>query len=94
MDDDLVEIHAVFQGYVQGVGFRYTAREHGLRLGVVGSVKNLPDGNVEIYALGKRQAVKELLDTLSGPQGAGRVLSLSSEEITPHHHYSDFKILF
>ncbi len=39
-------------GRVQGVGFRYFAERVALRLGVSGYVKNLPDGRVEVYALG------------------------------------------
>lgn len=93
MTDDIVEINAIFQGYVQGVGFRYTACEYAIQFGIIGTVRNLPDGNVEVYALGKREIVQKLLDTLSGPQGAGKVLSVSAKEVIPHHHYSGFKIL-
>lgn len=43
---------AYFSGQVQGVGFRYTARNLAERFQVVGYVKNLPDGRVELVAEG------------------------------------------
>lgn len=90
----MIEIHAIIKGSVQGVGFRFTAREWALQLGIVGTVRNLPDGNVEIYALGKCETVQKFLDALSGPQGPGKVSSVSSEEVIPPHHYPDFRIEF
>lgn len=44
-------LHAVVHGRVQGVGFRYWAHHTAMRLpGIVGYVKNLPDGTVEVEA--------------------------------------------
>lgn len=93
MTNELVEVRATIKGYVQGVGFRVTARQHAIRLGIVGTVRNLADGGVELHALGKPEAVQELLKTLSGPFGAGKISTIFSEEVVPHHHYSDFKII-
>lgn len=58
-------------GRVQGVGFRMaTAREAG-RLGVVGSVRNLPDGTVEADVEGPQHSVSAMVDWLrSGPSSA------------------------
>ncbi len=41
-----------YQGRVQGVGFRDTARRIARRFAVTGYVKNLPDGDVELVAEG------------------------------------------
>jgi acylphosphatase len=43
-----------YSGRVQGVGFRYTARLVALGFEVTGSVRNLPDGRVELIAEGER----------------------------------------
>jgi len=93
MGNQLLELHATFKGSVQGVGFRVTARHNAMRLGIVGTVRNLADGSVELYALGKPQAVKELLKVLSAPNGAGKVAAVFSEEVLVHHSYADFKII-
>ena len=40
----------LFHGRVQGVGFRYTTASIARRHPVVGFVRNLPDGSVELVA--------------------------------------------
>lgn len=65
--------HLLFRvhGRVQGVGFRWWARSQAKRLGVAGSVRNCPDGTVEVRAHGSEEAVAELRRLLhGGPPGA------------------------
>jgi len=40
----------IYRGRVQGIGFRYTTASIAKRYPVVGYVKNLPDGSVELVA--------------------------------------------
>ena len=46
-------------GRVQGVAFRYHTSIEAKRLGITGSVKNLPDGSVEIYASSNRETLSK-----------------------------------
>jgi acylphosphatase len=56
-------------GRVQGVGFRYFAKDTATSLGVSGSVRNLLDGRVEVYAVGTTEQLESLRDALSrGPR--------------------------
>jgi acylphosphatase len=58
-------------GSVQGVGFRYFAEDVASRLGVAGYVRNLPDGRVEVYAIGKAAQLDALRSELGrGPRMA------------------------
>ena len=58
-------------GRVQGVGFRWFAREAASRVSVSGDVCNLPDGRVEVRACGASQRLELLLaDLRQGPPGA------------------------
>ncbi|MBI4891333.1 MAG: acylphosphatase [Acidobacteria bacterium] len=42
----------IVRGRVQGVGYRYFAQQWAAEIGLTGWVKNLDDGNVEVYACG------------------------------------------
>lgn len=69
-------MHACVRGRVQGVGFRQATVRHALSLGVVGWVRNLPDGSVECMITGPQPAIDEMTDWLRvGPESA-RVDSL------------------
>ncbi len=64
-------IHIVVSGVVQGVGYRAWTQRTARELGLVGWVRNLEDGRVEIYAAGDPDAVLDLsLLCHEGPRGA------------------------
>ncbi|MBX7183832.1 MAG: acylphosphatase [Vicinamibacteria bacterium] len=70
---EIVSFHAVVRGQVQGVGFRYFARQRAEAHGVCGFVRNLPDGTVELHAEGLREALSAFeADIRRGPS-FGRV---------------------
>jgi acylphosphatase len=62
----------VVRGRVQGVGFRFFARDSGRRLGLAGYVRNLPDGRtVETAAQGEPWVLDSFAAALrDGPPGA------------------------
>ncbi len=47
-------------GRVQGVGYRWWTHREAERLGVSGTVRNLPDGSVEVMARGPADALERL----------------------------------
>lgn len=56
------------EGRVQGVFFRSSTRTEAARLGVVGRVRNLDDGAVEVVAQGEPDAIAALVGWLwKGP---------------------------
>jgi acylphosphatase len=58
-------------GKVQGVFYRQTCKEFANELGVTGSVRNLADDTVEIFATGSEDQLKQLLDwSKKGPPAA------------------------
>jgi acylphosphatase len=52
----------LIKGKVQRVGFRYSVMNHVLanKLGLVGLVRNLPDGSVQVIAQGDIESLKNL----------------------------------
>ena len=64
-------VHVLVHGTVQGVGFRYHCAYTAQELGVVGQVRNLPDGDVEVMAQGEADVVARLISWLKrGPRWA------------------------
>ncbi len=58
----------VIRGRVQGVGFRWWTRQTADALGVVGTVRNLPDGTVRVIARADEEAMLQFADKLrDGP---------------------------
>jgi acylphosphatase len=58
-------------GRVQGVGYRFFARDAAERIGVTGYAKNLRDGRVEVYALGANDQLRDFSRELRrGPSHA------------------------
>ena len=47
-------LHIFYEGTVQGVGFRYTVKMLASGFELTGTIKNLPDGRVELVAEGMK----------------------------------------
>lgn len=66
-----MRMRAVVSGYVQGVGYRWFARQQALTLGLTGYVRNLANGHVEVVAAGPRASLDRFVAALQrGPEGA------------------------
>jgi len=68
-------------GRVQGVFFRASTRDVARQWGILGQVKNLPDGTVLIEAEGSRQLINQLIRWCrNGGPPRGRVERLEVSE--------------
>jgi len=85
-------IHAVIDGRVQGVTYRQATRSTARGLGLLGWVRNLADGRVEVWAQGEDDSVARLVDWLwAGPPGAV-VTGVESDVVAIDQTLSDFFI--
>ncbi len=66
----------VVSGRVQGVGFRAFARREAERLGLSGHALNLPDGRVEVLAIGDADAREQFAAALARGPVLARVASV------------------
>lgn len=76
---DVVRLHAVVRGLVQGVSFRYYTYRQAQRLGLGGYVRNRWDSSVEVVAEGEREAVEQLLSWLHRGPPSAQVESVDCE---------------
>ena len=60
----MIAKRAIFEGRVQGVGFRYTVKQLATGFDVLGNVKNLPEGTVELNLMGEEDEVAEFLNEI------------------------------
>ena len=84
--------HYLVSGEVQGVGFRFFAQRVAARHQVVGYVRNLPDGRVEVHAEGTPEGIEGFKhDLAAGPRHA-RVGQVEELSVEPTGHYPTFRI--
>ena len=86
-------LHAMIEGRVQGVGFRYFVLEKANNLGLSGWVRNTYDEKVEVWAEGERESLETLLNFLRrGPRSAF-VSNLKQSWEEPNQKYQRFSVL-
>ena len=60
----MISKRITFEGRVQGVGFRYAVKQIAMGFDVVGTVKNLPEGTVELDIMGEEEELEEFLQEI------------------------------
>ena len=81
-------------GRVQGVGYRYFARQAAQALGVRGWIRNLPDGTCEVQVAATAETLQRYKDELlRGPRGS-RVEGVDEELLVQVPTWQGFQIVF
>ncbi len=81
------------KGRVQGVGFRFFAYKKAELIGVKGYVKNLPNGDVEVWGEGDENQLKEFENFLRKGPTFARVVEIQKEEQVPEN-FQSFEIKY
>jgi acylphosphatase len=82
----------IVSGLVQGVGFRYWALKRAQERDLVGFVKNLHDGRVEIVAEGSEESLDAMRDDLRVGSGTSKVGQVEESPLEPSDHFDAFTI--
>ena len=61
----MVSLQILYEGNVQGVGFRWSVRDAAKGFDVTGWVRNLPDGRVELQVTGDDDEVRAFLERIA-----------------------------
>lgn len=86
------QLHAIVTGRVQGVSFRYYTVQRARELGIVGWVRNRPDGSVEVVGEGTTSQLESLLEFLHEGSPSAWVQSVEIEWLAATNDYSDFDV--
>lgn len=85
--------HVFYSGRVQGVGFRFTTERVALELGLMGWVRNLPNGQVEIICEGSEEKIESFLESIRQTLGPYIRKTVCDWE-SPTHEFKDFSVEF
>jgi acylphosphatase len=84
----------IYGGRVQGVGFRWTVKELARGYDVLGTVRNLPDGTVELIVAGEGGEVVEFLRDLREDSAvAHHIMTVVEEKIATLPDLKGFTII-
>lgn len=87
-----MQLHAMIDGHVQGVGYRHFVAQFADKLDLTGWVRNTYTGNVEVLAEGPRVKLEALLIALKhGPRG-GYVIDVTCEWAAAQGEFHRFSV--
>ena len=75
------QIRILIKGRVQGVYYRNYTQEFALNLGIKGKVRNLKNGDVEIFAQGAKEQLDSLINSTKKGSPLSKVTDVSFDEI-------------
>ena len=92
--EKLARLHAIVEGRVQGVNFRYYTVRAAQRLGVTGWVANRYDGRVETIIEGPDEILKEMLAFLHKGSPSAIVTKVSVQWGAATGEFTEFKVRY
>jgi acylphosphatase len=82
-----------YEGYVQGVGFRWTTKRIAQGYEVSGWVRNLTDGRVELQVSGEDDEVTAFLRAIRESSLGGHITAEHASEIELASPFKGFRIV-
>lgn len=89
----MISISAIYEGKVQGVGFRASVISIAKGYEVTGWVKNLPDGRVEVHASGDASETEDFLQGIRESHLAGHIDHVNVTPSNPEPATRGFRII-
>ena len=92
MSQEIVRLHALVRGRVQGVGFRFFTQREAEALGLTGWVANRADRSVEVVAEGPRDLLDRFLLAVRRGPTSGHVTDLQHDFLPATREFDAFRI--
>jgi acylphosphatase len=90
---DVIAKHIVYSGRVQGVGFRFTVLNAANNYRLVGTVRNLSEGSVEVYVQGPAESIDSFQRDID-ESFAGYIRQTDVELVPADASLTEFRITF
>jgi acylphosphatase len=88
----IIRYHLIIKGRVQGVGYRMSAYDTAVSLGITGWVRNLHDGSVEVLAESDKATLKQFVLWAKKGPGYAKVSEVKTEELSATGEFTKFNI--
>jgi acylphosphatase len=87
-----VRVRILIEGRLQGANFRFNAQKEASRLNLVGFIRNLADGRIEIEAQGEQDQVDKILAWCQEEPHGSQIKSILFRYDDPINRYSEFNV--
>jgi acylphosphatase len=88
----IASIQVFYEGNVQGVGFRYSVRQVAKGFDITGSVRNLPDGRVELLATGEQEELDAFVEAIAQSALRAHIRNQSATPLADPPAFRGFEI--
>lgn len=88
----MLSLQVFYEGHVQGVGFRWTVRRIATGFDVMGWVRNLHDGRVELQASGDDSEVLAFLEAIKKSELASHIRGQEENRLASPPNARGFEI--
>ena len=88
----IASLQVIYEGNVQGVGFRYSVRQIAKGFDVTGSVRNLNDGRVELLAAGESEEVRAFVEAIGQSELRAHIRRQSEAPLASPRAFRGFEI--
>jgi acylphosphatase len=87
-----IRTRILIEGRVQGMNFRYNTQQQATKLGLVGFVRNLSDGRIEIEVQGDEDKVEQMLAWCQQEPHGKYIKSILFRRDEPVERYTEFVV--
>jgi acylphosphatase len=94
MVENIKTYNVLISGRVQGVGFRYFAVSVAEKHEVMGFVRNVPGGKVEIVCQGEEDELKSFMEEVKKGPSFSVITNTAVEEVPEYKKYNSFEIKY
>jgi acylphosphatase len=90
----IASLQVLYEGNVQGVGFRYTVKQIAKGFYLTGSVRNLPDGRVELQATGEDDELRAFLEAIEQSELCAHIRKQFQTPLPAPQNFHGFEIRY